>query len=147
MEQRRTAAGTGAFDIDDLGPQRPNGPIAAVLLATGIGSLALGLVTSLAEASEGVHDWLEFDDGVGPLSGKTIVAVIVFVVAWGGLHIALRARELPWRTEFGSLLHLLRHQRSAAVLEELARVYVVDALKRWEPRVVVTAVPLPIAAQ
>lgn len=48
--------------------------------------------------------------------------------------------ELPWRTEFGSLLHLLRHQRNDAVLQELARVYVVDALKRWEPRVVVTSV-------
>ncbi len=48
--------------------------------------------------------------------------------------------ELPWRTEFGSLLHLLRHQKNDRVLQELARVYVVDALKRWEPRVVVTAV-------
>lgn len=48
--------------------------------------------------------------------------------------------ELPWRTEFGSLLHLLRHQKNDAVLQELARVYVVDALKRWEPRVVVTSV-------
>ncbi|MEO7733817.1 MAG: GPW/gp25 family protein [Kofleriaceae bacterium] len=48
--------------------------------------------------------------------------------------------ELPWRTELGSLLHHLRHQKNDHVLQELARVYVVDALKRWEPRVVVTAV-------
>jgi hypothetical protein len=48
--------------------------------------------------------------------------------------------ELPWRTDFGSLLHRLRHQKNDAVLQELARVYVVDALKRWEPRVVVTSV-------
>ncbi len=48
--------------------------------------------------------------------------------------------ELPWRTEFGSLLHLLRHQKNDAVLQELARVHVVDALKRWEPRVQVTSV-------
>jgi hypothetical protein len=50
--------------------------------------------------------------------------------------------ELPWRTEFGSLLHVLRHQRNDTVLQELARVYVVDALKRWEPRVVVTLVQI-----
>lgn len=50
--------------------------------------------------------------------------------------------ELPWRTEFGSLLHLLRHQKNDVVLQELARVYVVEALKRWEPRVVVTSVHL-----
>jgi len=48
--------------------------------------------------------------------------------------------ELPWRTELGSLLHLLRHQKNDAVLQELARVHVVDALKRWEPRVQVTSV-------
>lgn len=48
--------------------------------------------------------------------------------------------ELPWRTEFGSLLHLLRHQKNDAMLQELARVYVVDSLKRWEPRVAVTSV-------
>jgi len=48
--------------------------------------------------------------------------------------------EIPWRTEFGSLLHLLRHQKNDATLQELARVYVVDALKRWEPRVQVTSV-------
>jgi len=48
--------------------------------------------------------------------------------------------ELPWRTDFGSLLHVLRHQRNDTILQELARVYVVDALKRWEPRVVVTSV-------
>ena len=48
--------------------------------------------------------------------------------------------EIPWRTELGSLLHLLRHQRNDAALQELARVYVTDALQRWEPRVRVTGV-------
>jgi hypothetical protein len=48
--------------------------------------------------------------------------------------------ETPWRTEFGSLLHRLRHQKNDSVLQELARVYVVDALKRWEPRIIVTSV-------
>jgi hypothetical protein len=50
--------------------------------------------------------------------------------------------EIPWRTEMGSLLGLLRHRRNDAVLEELARVYVADALKRWEPRVRVTSVQI-----
>jgi len=50
--------------------------------------------------------------------------------------------ELPWRTDFGSLLHVLRHQRNDTVLQELARVYIVDALKRWEPRVIVTGVQI-----
>lgn len=41
--------------------------------------------------------------------------------------------ELPWRTNFGASLALLRHQRNDAALKELARVYVRDALKRWDP--------------
>ena len=41
--------------------------------------------------------------------------------------------ELPWRTNFGAALALLRHQRNNAVLGELARVYVRDALRLWAP--------------
>jgi phage baseplate assembly protein W len=43
--------------------------------------------------------------------------------------------ELPWRTSFGSLLHLLRHRPNDAGLAELARVHARDALARWVPRV------------
>ena len=46
--------------------------------------------------------------------------------------------EVPWRTEFGSLLHLLRHQKNGVALREMAKVYVQDALRRWEPRIMVT---------
>jgi len=48
--------------------------------------------------------------------------------------------ELPWRTRFGSALHLLRHQRNDEALAELARVYVRDALRAWLPAVVVEKV-------
>ena len=48
--------------------------------------------------------------------------------------------ELPWRPEFGSLLFLLRHQKNDVALQELARVYVADALARWEPRIELRAV-------
>lgn len=45
--------------------------------------------------------------------------------------------ELPWRPRFGSMLHKLKH-RHGHVLKELARAYVLEALRRWEPRVLVT---------
>lgn len=48
--------------------------------------------------------------------------------------------EIPWRPELGSRLNLLRHQKNDSVLQELARTYVVDALKRFEPRVRVKSV-------
>ncbi len=43
--------------------------------------------------------------------------------------------ELPWRPEFGSLLHFLRHRPNNATTAELARVYVTEALARWVPQV------------
>jgi phage baseplate assembly protein W len=48
--------------------------------------------------------------------------------------------ELPWRTNFGSKLHLLRHSNNADLSVGLATVYSKDALKLWEPRAQVTAV-------
>ncbi len=44
--------------------------------------------------------------------------------------------ELPWRTDFGSLLALLRHRNFGdPATQQLARVYVAQAITRWEPRV------------
>lgn len=50
--------------------------------------------------------------------------------------------ELPWRTEFGSLLYLLRHRANDETTREIARTYVAGALKRWEPRILVTGVTI-----
>jgi hypothetical protein len=87
-----------APEIAELGLQeRPDGPAAAAMLASAIGVFALGLLTVLAEASVGIHDWLEaweFGQGVGPLAGKTTVAVIVWLVSWGVLALALRGKEV-----------------------------------------------------
>lgn len=51
--------------------------------------------------------------------------------------------ELPWRTNFGAALALLRHQPNDVALRELARIYVRDALKRWVP----SAVLLDVAVE
>lgn len=41
--------------------------------------------------------------------------------------------ELPWRTNFGASLSLLRHRPNDAVLRELASVQARDSLARWLP--------------
>lgn len=78
-------------------PDKPEGPIAAAIIAGGIGCLALGVITTLSEASKSVSDKLKWSDAVGPLSGKTIVAVIVWLVAWIVLHLAYRRKEVESR--------------------------------------------------
>jgi hypothetical protein len=84
---------------------KPEGPIAAAIIAGGVGAAALGVVTTLAEASTGVSDWLQWSDRVGPLSGKMIVAVVVWLVAWAVLHAALRGR--PYETRRALVVSLV----------------------------------------
>ena len=52
------------------------------------------------------------------------------------------AGELPWRTEFGSQLYRLLNRLNSTALVELARHYVVDALRQWAPWIKVTGVKL-----
>ena len=84
---------------------KPEGPIAAAILAGGIGCLALGVMTTLAEASTSFKDWLSWKDRVGPLSGKVGIAVIVWLVAWGVLHAIYR--EKPFETRRALVIALV----------------------------------------
>jgi hypothetical protein len=60
--------------------------------------VTLGLFITLAEASTGTKDFLQWNDRVGPLSGKTILAVIAYFgsflilgLLWRGKTFALRS--------------------------------------------------------
>jgi hypothetical protein len=72
----------------------PSGPAAALILAGGIAVFCMGLVTTLGEASTDIADALQWNDRVGPLSGKTLITVIVFGLAWA-LLTALWRRANP----------------------------------------------------
>jgi hypothetical protein len=76
---------------------RPSGPVAAVLLATGIGSLTLAILVVIAESSESFAMSLAYSDRVGPLAGKTIWAVAAFLGSWLVLGFALRNRDVDLR--------------------------------------------------
>lgn len=93
--------GDRVLDVEEVRPlgleAKPDGPGAAAMIAAGIGILVLGLLTVLAEASEPIHEWLEtfeFDRGVGPLAGKTILASAGFFLSWLVFGIALRKKEV-----------------------------------------------------
>jgi len=89
------------------GPDKPEGPISAAILAAGIGALALGVFTTLAEASTSVRSWLQWSDRVGPLSGKTIMAVMVWLLSWLGLHLWLRRKTYETRRALSIALLLI----------------------------------------
>ena len=72
-----------------------SGPAAAVLLAAGLGSFALGLLSTLTAVSSSVSSALTLSDRVGDLSGVTTVAAGVFFVAWAVLAIVWRRANPP----------------------------------------------------
>lgn len=50
--------------------------------------------------------------------------------------------ELPWRTEFGSKIHLIRHRNNNVLTREIARTFAQEALAKWEPRLLVVDVTI-----
>ncbi len=84
-----------------------NGPAAAAILASGIGSLALGLSTTLAQAIAPVKEALSFYDPVGSLSGETTVAVAVWVISWAVLHILWKSNQVDFGKVFITTLILI----------------------------------------
>lgn len=100
MENRsRTKSDARASDL-------PNGPVAAALLAGGIGAAVTGLMTVLAEASSGIADALRWSEAVGPLSGKTGVGVIAFFLSWLILHFMYQGRDVNF-TKFATISYIL----------------------------------------
>lgn len=88
-------------------PQTPTGPAAAALVASGIGSLFVGLMTTGAELSAGLKTFLTWSAPVGPLSGKVGVAVIVWLISWFVLHSMWKDKEQELGKMFNITLALL----------------------------------------
>lgn len=72
-----------------------NGPAAAALLAGGIGSAAMGLITLIYELDDqsGFSKSMTWSKPVGGLSGKSSWAIIIFFVAWAILHFVWKDRN------------------------------------------------------
>jgi hypothetical protein len=93
------------FDTEPA--DKPEGPISAAILAAGVYAVALGFFTTVAEASESFKEKLALDDGVGPLSGKTVYAVAVWIVAWVVLHFVYRDKAVESRKALSLSLILI----------------------------------------
>jgi hypothetical protein len=75
---------------------KPNGPVAAALLAGGIGSAVLGVVTftNMVMPTSAFSQWLVWYSPVGSLSGKSSLAIISFLLAWAVLGLLWRRQEM-----------------------------------------------------
>jgi hypothetical protein len=78
----------------------PNGPAAAAILSAGVGSAVIGLMTTGAVISAGLKSALNWWSPAGPLTGKTGVGVIAWLVSWIILHTL-------WKDEDVALVRVL----------------------------------------
>ncbi len=86
-----------------------NGAGAAAYLAAGIGSIILGISVILKENIKSVAKFMNFYDPVGPLSGTTIIALLLWIISWIVLHVIWKNKEVKFDKIFlaGTLLIIL----------------------------------------
>lgn len=77
-------------------------------------------------------------DGKGDFAnarGVKLISSSIAQIVGTRAQSATSGGELPWRTNAGSWLHLLRHRNNTPAFREAARIYIQNAVRRWEPRV------------
>ena len=84
-----------------------NGAAAAAVLGAGLGSFALGLLTTLAVVTKPIKHALSFYGPTGPLSGKSTVSVLAWLVAWAVLHRLWKHRQMNFGKVFLATLILI----------------------------------------
>jgi hypothetical protein len=77
----------------------PNGGAWAAILAAAIGCASFGLFVDLAEASQSISHGFSFYSPTGDLSGKSTLAILVWLTAWTILHLRWKSRDVrqPWK--------------------------------------------------
>ena len=83
------------------------GVASAAFISSGIGCLAIGLMVTGAEMSPGLKTALTWSNGVGPLSGKTGVGVIAWLVSWIILHTMWKDKDMNFGKAFTATLILI----------------------------------------
>lgn len=82
-----------------------NGRAMAALLGAGIGAFAMGLVVIVNEA--GVLSAPSLYGPAGGVSGRTTIAVVVWLIAWAVLHSRWKGRQIESRRVLTTVLALV----------------------------------------
>ena len=85
-------ASTVPVESTDKRATSPNGSAMAAFLGAGIGSFAMGVIVLLNEA--GIFAAPALFTPAGGVSGRTTLATVVWLVAWGLLHYRWKGREI-----------------------------------------------------
>ena len=84
-----------------------NGPAAAALLAGGIASVIYGILIILSEGVASIGTALNWYNPAGPLSGKTGLTVIIWLIIWAVLGNLWKDRDVNFQSTSTTALILL----------------------------------------
>ena len=76
------------------------GPAAAAMISSAIGTFVIGLLTTGAVVFDGLREALNWWNPAGPLTGKTGVGVIAWLISWALLNTAWKSKEYDLRKAF-----------------------------------------------
>jgi hypothetical protein len=76
------------------------GVASAAFVSSGIGCLIIGLMVTGAEMSEGLKNTLNWWNPAGPLTGKTGVGIIAWIVSWVILHTMWKDKDMDFGKVF-----------------------------------------------
>lgn len=99
------ATRTGVVESIAQGNGMANGGAMASFLGAGLGAFSMGVFVLLNEA--GLFAAPTLYGPAGGVSGRTTLAVLVWLIAWGVLHHRWRAREIPSRRVYPLTLVLV----------------------------------------
>ena len=77
---------TGAHTSGSIARGLPNGSGAAAILSAGIGAFAIAVLDIAADKVAPIKSMMNFYKPTGPLSGVTMVSLILWLVCWGVLE-------------------------------------------------------------
>lgn len=83
------------------------GSISAAIISSGIGSMFIGFMTTGAVLSSGLKDFLNLWNPAGPLTGKTTMGVIAWLVSWFILNSIMKNKEYDLGKAFKITMILL----------------------------------------
>jgi hypothetical protein len=75
------------------------GVASAAFISSGIGCLVIGLMVTGAELSQGLRSALNWWNPAGPLTGKTGIGVLAWLISWAILHSMWKDKDM----EFGRI--------------------------------------------
>ena len=76
------------------------GPAAAAMISGAIGTFVIGLLTTGAVIFDGLRQALNWWNPAGPLTGKTGVGVVVWLISWALLNTVWKDKEYDLRRAF-----------------------------------------------